>query len=211
MSEVISRKLFVGERAMVAQVFLDKDAVVPLHQHENEQITYILKGALKLRPEHGANIHSLLLRAYQTRAKALVAQKQFAQALHDYDTASAFAADDTIDHRVRRDRQQRQVEELVGASGEGEPHQLDRMRADIDADQWFRASEPHRPESPGLAVVRSEKQPMLYAVAAGYLKGRAYILMIQRDKFGTPGYRNGDDTAVRKDFQQAAADALNKS
>ena len=47
MSDVISRKLFVGERAMVAQVFIDKDAVVPLHQHENEQITYILKGALK--------------------------------------------------------------------------------------------------------------------------------------------------------------------
>lgn len=40
------------------------------------------------------------------------------------------------------------------------------------------------------------------------VKGVAYILMIQRDKFGTPGYRNGDDTAVRKDFQQAAADSL---
>ncbi|MEP6717107.1 MAG: cupin domain-containing protein [Terriglobia bacterium] len=47
MSDVISRKLFTGERAMVAQVFISKDAVVPLHQHESEQITYILKGALK--------------------------------------------------------------------------------------------------------------------------------------------------------------------
>ena len=42
------------------------------------------------------------------------------------------------------------------------------------------------------------------------MKGVAYILMIQREKFGTPGYRNGDDTAVRRDFQQAAADALTK-
>jgi len=42
------------------------------------------------------------------------------------------------------------------------------------------------------------------------VKGVAYILMIQREKFGTPGYRNGDDTAVRRDFQQAAADALAK-
>jgi len=42
------------------------------------------------------------------------------------------------------------------------------------------------------------------------VKGVAYVLMIQREKFGTPGYRNGDDTAVRKDFQQAAADALAK-
>eukprot|EP01041_Mallomonas_annulata_P035587 gene35587-58563_t len=40
------------------------------------------------------------------------------------------------------------------------------------------------------------------------VKGVAYVLMIQREKFGTPGYRNGDDTAVRKDFQQAAWAAL---
>jgi CubicO group peptidase (beta-lactamase class C family) len=36
----------------------------------------------------------------------------------------------------------------------------------------------------------------------------AYVLMIQRDKFGPPGYRNGDDTKVRGDFQRAASDAL---
>jgi len=47
MSDVISRRIFTGEKAMVAQVFISKDAVVPLHQHESEQITYILKGALK--------------------------------------------------------------------------------------------------------------------------------------------------------------------
>ena len=46
MSDVISRKIFTGEKAMVAQVFLKKDAVVPLHSHESEQITYILSGAL---------------------------------------------------------------------------------------------------------------------------------------------------------------------
>jgi CubicO group peptidase (beta-lactamase class C family) len=42
------------------------------------------------------------------------------------------------------------------------------------------------------------------------VKGAAYILMIQREKFGTPGYRNGDDTKIRADFQQAAANALGK-
>jgi hypothetical protein len=72
---------------------------------------------------------------------------------------------DPVDNRVGRDRQQRQVEELVSAPGEGEPHQLDRMRTDIDADQWFRGSGPHRPESPGLLVVSSEKQPRLHAMA----------------------------------------------
>jgi quercetin dioxygenase-like cupin family protein len=51
MSDVISRRVFAGEKAMVAQVYLNKDAVVPLHQHESEQITYILKGALKFELE----------------------------------------------------------------------------------------------------------------------------------------------------------------
>jgi quercetin dioxygenase-like cupin family protein len=51
MSDVISRKLITGEKAMVAQVFLKKGAVVPEHVHENEQITYILEGALKFELE----------------------------------------------------------------------------------------------------------------------------------------------------------------
>ena len=51
MSEVISRKVISGQKAMVAQVFLKKDAVVPEHRHESEQITYILEGALKFELE----------------------------------------------------------------------------------------------------------------------------------------------------------------
>src|SRR5579863_7841523 len=51
MSDVISRKVISGEKAMVAQVFLKKDAVVPEHHHANEQITYILEGALKFELE----------------------------------------------------------------------------------------------------------------------------------------------------------------
>jgi quercetin dioxygenase-like cupin family protein len=51
MSDVISRKIVHGEKAMVAQVFLKKDAVVPEHQHESEQITYIMEGALKFELE----------------------------------------------------------------------------------------------------------------------------------------------------------------
>jgi CubicO group peptidase (beta-lactamase class C family) len=39
-------------------------------------------------------------------------------------------------------------------------------------------------------------------------RGVAYVLMIQRTSFGTDTYRNGDDTAIRRDFQQAASDAL---
>src|ERR1700682_6518413 len=51
MSDMISRKVISGEKAMVAQVFLKKDAVVPEHRHESEQITYILEGALKFELE----------------------------------------------------------------------------------------------------------------------------------------------------------------
>jgi quercetin dioxygenase-like cupin family protein len=51
MSDVISRKIIAGDKAMVAQVFLTKGAVVPEHHHESEQITYILEGALKFELE----------------------------------------------------------------------------------------------------------------------------------------------------------------
>ncbi|HSM60248.1 MAG TPA: cupin domain-containing protein [Longimicrobiales bacterium] len=42
----ITRRLFTGERMMIAHVYLKKGAIVPTHQHENEQLTYILDGAL---------------------------------------------------------------------------------------------------------------------------------------------------------------------
>ncbi len=42
----ISRKLISTERLMVAHVYFTKGDDVPPHKHENEQITYILKGAL---------------------------------------------------------------------------------------------------------------------------------------------------------------------
>lgn len=41
------------------------------------------------------------------------------------------------------------------------------------------------------------------------VKGAAYILMIQRSNLNA-SYRNNDDTAIRRDFEQAAADALSK-
>jgi quercetin dioxygenase-like cupin family protein len=46
-TDVISRRLVTGERMMLAHVYLDRGAVVPKHEHDNEQITYILEGALR--------------------------------------------------------------------------------------------------------------------------------------------------------------------
>jgi quercetin dioxygenase-like cupin family protein len=43
----LSRRLITSERMMIAHVFLKKGADVPRHSHENEQITYILEGALQ--------------------------------------------------------------------------------------------------------------------------------------------------------------------
>ena len=45
-TDLISRKLITGADLMIAHVYLKKDAVVPQHSHHNEQITYILSGAL---------------------------------------------------------------------------------------------------------------------------------------------------------------------
>jgi len=47
LSPLLSRKFLVGQRMMMAQVFLKKGCVVPRHQHENEQYTYILEGGLR--------------------------------------------------------------------------------------------------------------------------------------------------------------------
>jgi unsaturated pyranuronate lyase len=43
---LLDRRLVTGDRMMLAHVYLKKGCVVPKHRHENEQITYILEGAL---------------------------------------------------------------------------------------------------------------------------------------------------------------------
>jgi len=45
-TDTISRKLITGDGMMLAHVYLKKGAVVPQHSHHNEQLTYILSGAL---------------------------------------------------------------------------------------------------------------------------------------------------------------------
>jgi len=43
----IARRLFTGDRMMLAHVYLDEGAIVPTHSHENEQLTWIVEGALR--------------------------------------------------------------------------------------------------------------------------------------------------------------------
>ena len=46
-SPMLDRRLITGDKMMLAHVYLKKGCIVPKHSHENEQITYILEGALK--------------------------------------------------------------------------------------------------------------------------------------------------------------------
>jgi unsaturated pyranuronate lyase len=47
LNDLLERRLVTGERIMLAHVYLKKGCVVPKHAHENEQMTYILEGALR--------------------------------------------------------------------------------------------------------------------------------------------------------------------
>jgi quercetin dioxygenase-like cupin family protein len=44
---MLDRRLITGDRMMLAHVYLKKGCIVPKHSHENEQLTYILQGALR--------------------------------------------------------------------------------------------------------------------------------------------------------------------
>jgi quercetin dioxygenase-like cupin family protein len=45
-TDLLERRLITGERLMLAHVHLRKGCIVPKHAHENEQLTYVLEGAL---------------------------------------------------------------------------------------------------------------------------------------------------------------------
>lgn len=44
---LLDRQIITGDEVMLARVLLKKGCIVPEHSHVNEQVTYILEGALK--------------------------------------------------------------------------------------------------------------------------------------------------------------------
>src|SRR3954468_22566708 len=46
-NDKLDRRLITANRMMLAHVYLKKGCIVPRHQHDNEQLTYILEGRLK--------------------------------------------------------------------------------------------------------------------------------------------------------------------
>jgi quercetin dioxygenase-like cupin family protein len=47
LNPLLQRHFVVGQNIMLARVLLKKGCIVPEHSHHNEQLTYILEGALK--------------------------------------------------------------------------------------------------------------------------------------------------------------------
>ncbi|HET9743854.1 MAG TPA: cupin domain-containing protein [Terriglobales bacterium] len=47
LNPLLDRQMITGDKLMLARVLLKKGCIVPEHSHENEQLTYILEGALK--------------------------------------------------------------------------------------------------------------------------------------------------------------------
>jgi len=80
----LTRRLIATDRMMIAHVYFKKGVEVPRHSHENEQITYILDGALQFRlGENGER--ELIVRA----GEVLV--------IPSYLPHSAVALEDTLD------------------------------------------------------------------------------------------------------------------
>src|SRR6516164_4415409 len=47
LNPLLQRQFVVGQEIMLARVLLKKGCIVPLHSHANEQLTYIVEGALR--------------------------------------------------------------------------------------------------------------------------------------------------------------------
>lgn len=53
LNPMLTRQYISGEQSMIARIVLGKGCVVPTHQHPNEQIAYIVSGALEFTIEDG--------------------------------------------------------------------------------------------------------------------------------------------------------------
>ena len=52
---LLERKRVVGEKMMISRLVLKQGCSVPIHSHENEQISYIVSGKLQFHIQDGPN------------------------------------------------------------------------------------------------------------------------------------------------------------
>ncbi len=48
-TDMLSRKIITGEKEMLTQIYLKSGCIVPMHNHEAEQMTYVLSGSMKFK------------------------------------------------------------------------------------------------------------------------------------------------------------------
>jgi quercetin dioxygenase-like cupin family protein len=61
LNPLLTRQYVTGEQAMFARIVLRKGAIVPRHQHPNEQISYIEQGALRfVLGEDGSTVEKIV-------------------------------------------------------------------------------------------------------------------------------------------------------
>ena len=48
-TDMLSRKIITGEKEMITQIYLKSGGIVPMHNHEAEQITYVLTGSMRFK------------------------------------------------------------------------------------------------------------------------------------------------------------------
>jgi len=44
LNPLVTRNLITGDRVMLSELVLKKGCVVPAHHHENEQVSYVIRG-----------------------------------------------------------------------------------------------------------------------------------------------------------------------
>src|SRR5437773_10968773 len=49
LNPLLTRKVITGERVMLSELVLKKGCVVPAHRHENEQVSDVIRGKLKVK------------------------------------------------------------------------------------------------------------------------------------------------------------------
>src|SRR5438034_10783269 len=94
LNPLLQRQFVVGEDIMLARVLMKKGCIVPRHSHHNEQLTYILEGALKFwidGKEIVVNAGEVLtiLRTCRTRLKRWLTQLIWTSSIHHGKTGSA--------------------------------------------------------------------------------------------------------------------------
>jgi quercetin dioxygenase-like cupin family protein len=63
LNPLLDRQFVHGDQGMLARLLLRKGCIVPRHSHMNEQITYVLEGALKFVLGDGENRDEVVVRA----------------------------------------------------------------------------------------------------------------------------------------------------